>query len=116
LGEASLHATAAHEWTRIHADGYYLDSYATTTTEGAALRVSGAWANQVAVVAARCPSCGVVDVLVNGKLLGHIDTYGKQLEPNEFFYLPDFSYGRVTVQLEDVTKHGRLIIEGLGIA
>ncbi len=113
LGEGSLHATAAHEWTRHHAAGYYLNAYATTTTGGAALRLSGAWASQVAVVAARCPSCGVVDVFVNGRLLGHIDTHGHQTDPNVVFDLPTFSYGRVTVLLEAVTPHSRVIIEGL---
>jgi hypothetical protein len=116
VGEASLHAVAAHEWTRHRATGYYLDSYATTTTDGAALRLSGVWAGQLAVVAARCPHCGVVDVFVNGRRLGHIDTYGKKTTANLIFLLPDFPYGRVNVILQNATLHGRVIIEGLGTA
>lgn len=116
LGEVTLHATAAHEWTRSHSAGYYLDSYATTTKKGATLKVAGAWTSRIAVVAARCPSCGLVDVFINGKLLGHIDTYGRQLQPNIVFALPAFAYGPVTVELTSASAHKRVIIEGVGVA
>jgi subtilase family serine protease len=116
LGEVSLHATAPHEWTRDHAAGYYLDAYATTTEQGATLQVAGAWTNQIAIVAARCPGCGTVDVYINGKLLGHIDTYGQQLRPNVVFVCPAFPYGRVTVSLKSASAHRRVIIEGVGVA
>jgi hypothetical protein len=115
LGEASLTAVGADGWTRRHAHGYYLDSFATSTTDGATLRLSGAWASQVAVVAARCRSCGIIDVFVNGKPLGRIDTYGMRLEPNRIFVLPGFAFGRVTVRLESVSKHSRVIVEGMAV-
>lgn len=114
LGETSLAAGGPKGWSREHASGAYLDAFATTTTEGASLRLAGAWASRLAVVAARCPSCGLVDVYVNGKLLAHIDTRGKRLDWNQVFVLPAFPFGRATVRLEDASKHGRVIIEGLG--
>ena len=115
IGEASLHALVAGAWTRHHASGYYLDSYAESAIDGSVLRLSGADANQVAVVATRCPSCGELEVFINGRAIGSIDTHGSQVQRGVIFVLPAFHNGRVTVELEDLSKSAKVIIEGLGI-
>jgi len=115
LGEASLATVGTGRWSRHHSVTSYLDSFVTTTSIGATLRLSGAWASQVAVVASRCPSGGLVDVYINGRLLGKINTYGKRMEPNLVFDLPAFRFGRVSVELVSASSHRRVIIEGLGI-
>jgi hypothetical protein len=115
LGQASLHSVASGQWSRHYTAGYYRNSYAETTIDGATLRLAGADANQVAVVATRCPSCGAVEVFVRGALLGSINTHGGRTQRSVMFVLPSFPNGRVTVLLEDVSRTGKVIIEGLGI-
>jgi hypothetical protein len=116
LGEASLRASAGSPvWIRHNAPQCYLCSFAEATRYGATLQLSGAWANQVAIVATRCPSCGVVGVWINNRFIGSINTHGAQTQRNAVFVLPSFANGRVTVSLVDESRRGAVILQGLGI-
>jgi hypothetical protein len=115
LGERSLHEVVGGQWSRHRAVGYYLHGYAKSTINGATIEAIGATANQVAVVATKCPTCGTFDVLVNGTLEGSYNTYAARTQRSTFFVTPTFPLGRVTVQIEDVSKSGKVIIEGLGV-
>jgi hypothetical protein len=115
LGESSLRPTPAPDWIRHRAVGNYLSSFVSTGTMGATLVVSGAWANQVAIIATKCPSCGALDVFVNGAFLGRIKTQSAIVDPHAFFTLPTFSSGKVAIELEDTSRHGRVIVNGVDI-
>jgi hypothetical protein len=116
LGVASLHASAGSSWRRHYAPQCYLCSYAETTSYGATLQLSGAWANHVMVVATRCPSCGVIDVWIDHRFVGAMNTHGPRTERDAEFVSRSFPNGRVTVYLVDASRRGAVIVQGLGIA
>lgn len=115
LGEAALRTSPGTPvWSRHAASQCNLCSYAESSRYEATLQLSGAWANQVAVVATRCQSCGVIDVWAGQRLLGSLNTHGGRMKKS-LFVLPSFPNGRVTVYLVDGSRAGKVIINGLGI-
>jgi hypothetical protein len=114
VGEEVLSAVAPNKWIRRHSDRFYLSSYAKATTIGATLVAKNVSATQLAIVAARCPRCGVIDLFINGLLFNHINTHGKRFDPDVLFVLPGHSCQYATIALMDATRHGEVTIEGLG--
>jgi hypothetical protein len=114
LGSASL-AAITTGWTRHKAAGYYLDSYVETTTQGAKLRLSNAGVRLMELVVTECPSCGSVEVYLNGRAIKIVNTYSRTAKHEVLISLPSFPLRRATIVLKAVTKARRLIVEGIGI-
>ncbi|MGA2530503.1 MAG: IPT/TIG domain-containing protein, partial [Acidimicrobiales bacterium] len=115
LGSKSL-AAVTSGWTRHNGSGYYLGSYAETTSAGSELHLANAAVNQVFLIVTKCPDCGKVTVYVNSRLLKTVSTYSPSTKHSVIVTLPSFSLKRATILLKSDTQGWRLIIEGLGIA
>ena len=113
LDDRALTPTAG--WTRITGSSYWLGTATRGTSLGATLTASGARLSRVALVATRCPTCGVVAIYVAGARVATVDLSAPTTRNRQLIAVPAFSYrtGAVTVK---VMTSGELVkIDGLGI-
>jgi hypothetical protein len=116
LDDRSLQTVGA--WSRgTPSAAYYYEGTSTSTmARGATLTLAGTYARRVSVVAVRCPTCGAVDVIVDGKVIGRINLRSATnvFRSTQQVYLAP-SAKRSTITLRSVTA-GRLVrIDGLAI-
>jgi len=108
--------TASAGWIRASASGFYLGTYSSSKTLGAALTRTLAQFDRVAVVATECPTCGKVAVYAGSALLGTINLYRATTVKQVILALPLVSQRTATIRLR-VSTSGKLVqIDGLGIS
>lgn len=103
-------------WSRITGAGYYAGTATQTTKLGAVLTRSGAQLKRLAVVATKCPTCGIAGLYVNGIRVGTVDLYRATAAHQQLVVLPAFTYRTGTVTLKALTSGELVRIDGLGIS
>lgn len=97
--------------------GYYRGTYSGSSTKGATLTRTGVQARRLALIATKCPGCGVVDVKLGGTLLNRVNlaastTMKRQIIP--VGTLPGVVAGTVTITV--VTSGKPVLVDGLGVS
>jgi GH25 family lysozyme M1 (1,4-beta-N-acetylmuramidase) len=110
-------AAAAGTWLRRSADGYYRRTYSTAARKGAALVLRGAQGRRLALLAARCPTCGTVQIFWNGTLLKQVSLAAPTLEKKQLVVLGSFPSRREGTVRMRVASSGRPVqIDGLAVS
>lgn len=105
-------------WSRNSGQpGYYRGTYSGSTTRGATLTRPGVQARRLALVATKCPGCGVVDVKVGGTLLKRVNLNATTTKKRQMIALgtfPGVVAGTITITV--VTSGKPVFIDGLGVS
>jgi uncharacterized delta-60 repeat protein len=112
----SRQLTRKGAWRRGHGFAHYQSSFSVSTRRGSSL-AARVTARRLALVATRCPRCGVVEVFLGRRLLKRIDLYSKAKKERQLIRIAAFSAlkrGRVAIVVASSGKP--VIIEGLGAA
>jgi hypothetical protein len=114
LDDRSL--TRSGHWTRGSGSGFFLRTYSSSRSKGAALTKAGVVAKELAVLVEKCPRCGSVEVMFSGAPLKSIDLAAASTKKEQTIELPAFptvETGTVTIK---VTSKGKpVVIDGLGV-
>ena len=103
-------------WQVVRNDGYFGSHYAKTKLRGASLALPAVAGRTIALVATRCPGCGAVDVLFNGRLLKRVNLNAKFSARRVLVRVAKFaSVRRGTVLVRVATQKARVKIEGIGV-
>jgi hypothetical protein len=111
LDDTALVAGAG--WSRASGiPSYYGRTFVSTSTLGATLTRTGVQAQQLTLLAVRCPNCGTVGVYLNGRLLANVDLHSAT-SGHATIPLPRFSLRSATVTLKAMTSGKLVRIDGL---
>lgn len=113
LDDRALAASAG--WTRGTGTAFYTGTSTGASTSGRTLARAGAQVRRIAVLATRCPSCGVVGVYVGGTLVGRVNLYGT-LHYRTLYSLPVFGYRTGTVVLKVLSTGKRVAVDAVAIS
>jgi subtilisin-like proprotein convertase family protein len=109
--------TASAGWTQKTGTGYYKNTYSQAKTHGATLTLNGVVADQLAVIATKCPGCGVIDVLWGGTFLKRFNLNATTLLKKRVLFIPAFGSpnqtNNLTISIASTNKPVR--IEGVGV-
>jgi hypothetical protein len=109
--------SAGSRWHRQSGDGFYLSTYTSTRTFGAALTRGSERMSRVGIVATRCATCGKVRILVGGHSVGVIDLTASSRQRRRTLLLPVFSSLRTgTVTVRVITSGKTVQIDGLVVS
>jgi len=108
-------AADAH-WTRVKNKAYWNSTATVTTTHLARMRLTGAAADRIAIVATRCPTCGIVGVYIGTTVVGKINLRAAATHYRSILTLPAFGFRTGTITLKVLTSGKSVQIDGLGIA
>ena len=101
-------------WSRDQADGFYLGTSSTAFHAGARLVRTRLSARHLALVAVRCPHCGVVEFLWNGALLRRVDLSSDRLHAPRVVGQVSFAHARSgTLAIRVVSAGKRVVVDGL---
>jgi hypothetical protein len=104
--------SASSGWTRTTASGWFNRSFTSSSRYGATLTRTGLHTSRLVLLAYRCPSCGSVTVLLNGRVFKTL-SLASSTAGRVQIALPRFSLRTATVALRVATS-GRLVrIDGL---
>jgi acid phosphatase type 7 len=104
-------------WTQAPADGYFLETKSTTSHSGARLVRARLSAHRLALVAVRCPHCGVVELRWNGNLLRRVNLSSDRLHAPGVVGRVSFAHarsGKLTIRVDSARKH--VIVDGLAVS
>lgn len=102
-------------WRALTPTGWFRGTALVSTTKGATLSVTGVTLKRVALVAQKCPTCGVVGIYVRGTRVGTIDLAART-GARRTFVLPAFSQRTGTVTLRVLSSSKRVQIDALGVS
>jgi subtilisin-like proprotein convertase family protein len=109
--------TASAGWTQKTGTGFYKNTYSQSKTHGATLTLNGVIADQLAVIATKCPGCGVIDVLWGGIFLKRFNLNATTLLKKRILVIPAFGSpnqtNNLTISVASTNKPVR--IEGVGV-
>jgi DNA-binding beta-propeller fold protein YncE len=115
VDDASL---AGRGWSRNNGQsGYYRGTYSGSTSQGAMLTRTGVQAKRLALVATRCPGCGVVDVRMGGTLLKKVSLASTTTKRRQIIPVASFAgvvSGTVTITV--ATSGKPVFIDGLAVS
>jgi hypothetical protein len=101
-------------WTHTQADGFYLGTRSTAFRAGARLARTRLSARHLALVAVRCPRCGVVELRWNGALLRRVDLSSDRLHAPRLVGRVSFAGVRSgTLAIRVVSSGSRVIVDGV---
>jgi tripartite motif-containing protein 71 len=105
-------------WSRNSGQsGYYRNTYSGSTTQGAKLTRTGVQAKRLALVATKCPGCGVVDVRMGGTLLKKVNLAATSTKKRQIIPVASFAgvvAGTVTITV--ATSGKPVFIDGLAVS
>jgi len=115
LDDVSLTGSA---WARQSGQaGYFRGTYSGSTKQGAKLTRTGVQAKRFALVATRCPGCGVVDVKLGGTLLKRVNLAASTIQKRQIIPLANLAgVATGTVTITVVTSGRPVFIDGLGVS
>lgn len=113
LGDRSL--AASRGWTRATGSAYYLGTVTRSSLRGAKLTRTSAKVSRIALVATKCPTCGVVGIYVGSTLIGKVNLARATTANRVLIVLPAFSLRSGTVTIKVLSTRKSVRIEGLGI-
>lgn len=103
-------------WRPVSPAGWFAGTGLVATAQGASLSVTGAMVKRVAVVAKKCPTCGVVGVYVAGSLVARVDLRASTTS-RATITLPAFSTVRTgTVKLRVLSSGKPVQVDALGLS
>jgi hypothetical protein len=103
-------------WTHDQADGFYLGTRSTAFRAGARLVRTRLSARHLALVAVRCPRCGVVELRWNGGFLQRVDLSSDRRRAPRVVRLVSFARPRSgTLAIRVVSAGKRVVIDGLAV-
>ena len=107
--------THSSGWTKKTGNGYFRDTYSTSTKQGAVLSEPVTDALRVALVATKAPGAGKVNIMLGRTLLRQVNLNSTTTRKKQVFesVLPAVRSG--TVKLEVATSGKPVRIEGLGV-
>jgi hypothetical protein len=100
-------------WRSRTGSKYYSGTFRSTRRKGATLTLSGAVLKRVGIVATRCPSCGKVKVLVDGRKVGAVNLKAPSLRRRQVVMLPAFRREKGTVTLKVRSSGLRVQVDGI---
>jgi acid phosphatase type 7 len=104
-------------WAKKHGEGHYLNSFSQTRRRGASLRLVVGEAKHLAIIVARCPSCGAIKVFFEGKLIKKIRLRARSMEKMQLIDLTSPDVGQGGTVWVRVVSRGRIVrIDGLGVS
>lgn len=110
--DPSLRATKV--WSRDRgAQGFYGGTSTRAAKRGATLRESGTF-TRIALAAVKCPRCGKVAVLVDGKVLKTLDLSGKRTGITSWVSRPA-DRRKATVTVKVVSRGRSVVIDAFGL-
>lgn len=114
LDDRSLASSSG--WTRASLPGYWNGTATTTTQKDAVLTRAGLHFDQLALVATKCPTCGRVEVSVDGTRVGVVDLAAASTVHRQVVALPR-TVGKVgTVTIKVLTSGKPVTIDGLAVS
>jgi hypothetical protein len=111
--------TRSAGWSALSSTLYFAGTYVSSTTKDATLTRTGVTAKRLALVATRCPTCGIVQVLWNGTLVQQIGLASSTTARKQVIALPAFGALRTggTIVIKVVSSTGKVVeIDALGIS
>lgn len=102
-------------WTRAKDRAAYLATATTTTRYHAALRLSSARFDRLALLVTRCGTCGRIGIYLNGTLWRTVSTHATRIQHQVLLVLPSVSARTATITLKDMTSGARVTVDGLGV-
>jgi uncharacterized repeat protein (TIGR01451 family) len=104
-------------WVKATGRSYYLGTSIAASDRGAKLSRRVVGARQIDLVATRCPGCGAVYVLWNGKLLRRVSLGGEMVRRGALIPLVVFRAARSGTLRIEIASTGRSVrIEGIAIS
>lgn len=103
-------------WKTRSGARYVAGTFRSTTEKGATLSRTGARVRWVGVVATTCRRCGVVNVLVDGKKVGHINLAAPVTHRRQVIMVPSFKRRHATVTVKVRSSGKRVEIDGIVIS
>jgi hypothetical protein len=114
LDDRSL--TASSGWKSGTGTQFSGDTYVSTKSRGATLRVFSAHVRRVGIVATTCAKCGKVAVIVGGHRLATINLHATSTNFRTLIMLPRFSRRVADVVLKVKSSDLRVQIDGLAVS
>jgi hypothetical protein len=102
-------------WTALKPSGYYSGTALSSTKLGSILSVAGAKVKRIALVAKKCPTCGVVGVYVGSKLISKVNLKASATS-RAVIVLPAFALTSGTVKLKVLSSGKLVLIDALGLS
>lgn len=112
LDDRALRITSG-TWRRESSPNTLGNTITRTSTYGATVALSGAYADRVALVVTTCPTCGRVGVFVNGTRLTTLSTWSSTVRKRVLLVPRTFTYRRATISLRLEQRSRSLIVDGL---
>jgi hypothetical protein len=103
-------------WTKVSSKVYWNSTATVTKAHLAHMWRTGAAVDRIAIVATRCPTCGVVGVYVGTALVATINLSAPATHYRSILTTPAFSYRTGTITLKVLTSGKSVQLDGLGIA
>lgn len=104
-------------WAKKTGNGHYLETFSQTKRLGATLTLPGVQAKHLAMVVAKCPTCGALRVFFRGKLVGRINLRAESMKKLQLVDLSGSGNHQVGTVKVVVTSRGKLIrVDGLGVS
>jgi len=104
-------------WKRNSGKGYFLDSYLSTKKRGQYVNMTKDGFREMALVATKCPECGSVDILFEGKLVKHVDLASKKRKQRTAIPLGSWKKAQSGhVKIVVTSKRRPVIVEGFGFS
>ena len=108
--------TASKGWTKKTGNGYFRNSYSTSSKKGAALSTKVTGARRIALVATKAPGQGKVNIMLGKTVLKQVNLSSATTKKKQVF---EHEFGKAksgTVKLVVATSGKPVKIEGLGVA
>lgn len=112
----SGHLSYAGDWTKYSSSATFAGAARWTTTRGATATRTGVVGERLAVIATRCPSCGAIEVRINGVVMRRFSLYAPTMQRSqalEFFTRAWPIRGTVSVHV--ISTNRLVTIEGLAV-
>ncbi|MEX0832961.1 MAG: hypothetical protein WD276_03670 [Actinomycetota bacterium] len=103
-------------WSRFNGSGHYLGTFSQSRSKGSVLSLADVHAKELAIVVARCPSCGKIKVFWRGMLLKRINLYSPVVRKNLTVGLGVFAGMQIgKIRVRNITGGKPVRIDGLGV-
>jgi hypothetical protein len=105
---------AGPAWTRVHADGSYLGTLTKTDKTEASVVLNNVRVKDLYVIAQRCPGCGSLAVLFDGRRVDTIRLAARRSQSRVVIKVAGFSATRTgDIKLRVISSGAPVKIDGL---
>ncbi|HWU23350.1 MAG TPA: hypothetical protein VN088_17555 [Nocardioides sp.] len=106
---------ASSGWARSAPKGWFNGTALTATLRGSSLALTGVTLKRVALVARKCPTCGVVGVYVGGVRVARIDLHAAT-SARRVIAVPAFSLRTATVSVKVLSSGRTVQVDALAVS